>query len=292
MAYPGSVLYINNDEKVFFSPMLPELVMLKSELIIGCVLEGDNEDVYPGGVLSASGFDDGFVEIDFLYVPEKERRKGIGRDLMTHLLTLMMNPELGIDSFQCSYVRNEHTRSLDAFLTSMGFEEDDGAETYEFTLGSLKKFPHVNTSGTDTTIRELGKLPPRYFNQLAAEIHKKYLSEDEETGVFIPLEDRSYYDQDYSFLYIDEDSNCKGGVLVSKQPWGYTLEYLCCLKSNGAKTVMTLLATLVKKGIANEPPDTVIRLSAVLKSAGDLLTRFCEDQPVKEGVAVTRVYSA
>ena len=290
MELSENVFYVADDERIFFASMIPEEVMEEAELIIGCVLEDEKEEVYPGGVLAVSGFDEGFVKINFLYVPKKERRKGIGREMMRQLLILQMNPEMGIDTFQCSYINNENTRSLNSFLTAMGFEGDQGAEAYSFVLADVSKFPEKPANAPGITIRELGELPLKYFNQLSDEIYKRFLDEKESKGKYIPLEERSYYDPGYSFLYLDEDLNCQGGVLVSRQPWGFMLEYVCCLKSDGYRTVLALISELLKKGKANEPPYTMIRLSAVLKGGGDFLKKFCEKEPIREGMAVTRIY--
>ena len=291
MSFSGEVIYATDEERIFFAPMLPEDVREAAELVIGCVLDGEADTVIPGGVLAASGFEEGFVKIDFLYVPKRERRKGIGREMMSHLKSLLLNPEFGIESFQCAYVKNEHTEDLDAFLTAMGFEMDKGAETFGFLLGDLD-IPKDRFQIKGGLIQELGALPARYFNQLADELRKRYESGEEGKAVYIPLEDRSYYDPDYSFLYIDENSVCQGCALVSRQVWGFMLEYVCCLKSEGTKTIMALLSALLKKGAAKEPPHTMLRLSAVLKSGGAMLKLLCNTEPVLEGVAVTRVFQA
>ena len=292
MEFSGEIYYVTDEERVFFDPMLPKEVRETAELIIGCVLEDGNGEIYPGGVLAASGFDEGFVVIDFLYVPRSERRKGIGRALISHLEAFLMNPELGIDSFQCSYIRNEHTESLDLFLTAMGFEGDSGAEAYGFLLADLKPMPQEDAADKELMIRELGELPAKNFHQLADEVYRRFQSGEETKEVYLPLEDRSYYDPDYSFLYLDETMTCQGGILVSRQTWGYMVEYLCCLRSKGIRTVMALITALLKKGLATKPPYTMIRLSAVLKSGGETLKKFCKTQPIIEGNAVTRVYQA
>lgn len=297
MAFTGEVFYVADEEKPFFAPMLPEEVMEKAELIIGCVLEDEEEKIYPGGVLAVSGFDEGFVEIDFLYVPKAERRKGIGREMVGCLKALMMNPELGIEMFLCSYVQKKETASLDAFFTAMGFEEDEGAEVYAFPLGAIKDKSYVNVSVSDGVIRTLEELPGHYFEQFAGEILRRFQSEREEKGEaeekkYIPLENRSYYNPDYSFLYLDTEMRPLGCILVSGQKWGYTVEYLCSLKEDGGQTAIALIAALLNKANAKERADTLINLSTVEKSAARLVKKLCEKQLRMIGVAVTRIYEA
>ena len=290
MAFQREVFYADEDERVFFSPMLPEEVRKNAELIIGCVLD-QGERIVPGGVLAASGFEEGFVTIDFLFVPESERRQGIGRELLGQLTVLHQNPEMGIDSFRCEYVRNEHTESLDAFLTAMGFAEDEGAAVYCFRLDQIKQRLREGSVAERDRIHSLGELPAQSFYQLANEILRR--SEAGKAGAtYLPLSDRSVYDPDYSLLYLDDAYVCQGCVLVSRDERGLSLDHLCYLKADGAEKIRSLLLTVLQKVAAAEAPETEVRVSAVVKSAAGLVERFCAQPPMQEGIAVSRVLDA
>lgn len=147
-------MLIDSTNLEYFAPIIyqPWNIFSSKALVIGVAY-----DEIPCGVIQANVTDKGVVIIDWLYVIEKFRRRGIGNLLIG---TLIQSAAMtGIDTFITGHAYMSFTTML--FLKQIGFVMDSYNKNYIVKLDNLEaiyKFrssiPDINTEGSFKPLSE------------------------------------------------------------------------------------------------------------------------------------------
>ena len=167
----------------------------EKNIALGAIL-GEGEDAIPAAVLIATPVD-GEVKLDWIYVREECRGKGIGKTLLKKLLVASYEiPD--IDGIWVGYT--EENSGMDDFLDHCGFFtwEPDGAACFRATLSS---FTTVGDAEICDNVKPLSTLSDVQLADLYRGIRKRAeKGEDIPTGVALPIQPAEYLQESAAYV--------------------------------------------------------------------------------------------
>ena len=134
------ITIVREENQSYFEPLMPRELWEKADLVLGAIEEGA-----ACGILAATEEPEHIMALQYLFVAQEYRRKGIATALLEGLHEI--GRYSGIDLTMCQYALNAEQEDLDQCLSKNLFELDEvRTPVYRTAFGdlSLKYFGKEN----------------------------------------------------------------------------------------------------------------------------------------------------
>lgn len=176
-----------------------------------------------------------------IIVPERDRRKGIGRTLLSAADGILI--ERGITRIECNFLKS--VPNFLEFMKGSGFETKDQASFHSMDIGELLSSPVVakamNRKVNGASFSSLAALSAMGWNTFFSFILR--------LGAYPTNSDIKAFDMEISGVVFDDEGEIKAAVLCSRVEKGIFIEFL---SGNARKNPGFILEALkgIKKGLA------------------------------------------
>jgi GNAT superfamily N-acetyltransferase len=249
----------------------------------GAVWEEQNDDFAAGAlVFSAETGSNGEEDltaatIQWLYIAEDFRRKGIAEALMRELFRVL--EDAGAEHLLCDIPMPEEYNELCAYLESWGFEVNltDVYEA-EITLKELSENPLFAEQPAPMGFLPPAKVSPIYFRKyMTSAKEKPYVLNSLETNA-------DYYEKNISCVQM-ADGEVQGALLLKKRPSG-NLDVLY-LRGAEPAAVLNMIRFSVHAASGAYPPDTKVHIVCRMDATAAILDKLF---PRLQPLLVRRAY--
>lgn len=276
------ITIVREENQSYFEPLMPQEIWEKAHLILGAIEEGA-----ACGILAATEETEHIMALEYLFVAEDYRRKGMATALLDGLHEIAKYS--GMDLTVCQYALNEEQKDLDLCLDKNLFELD-GVRTpvYRTAFGDLSpqyfgKQPDEKSLKKNVT--PLSEVTARMWNRFAEKLEK--LPEDETAPT--ELEVKYVYDQDASFLLIKKGEPV-GCILFEQLEDDFLLSYFCVLKEASPVDMMHLFQASYQNLKTRCSDSSWIYINALTETTEKMVKNMTDQKAVLRGQAVTRYY--
>lgn len=249
---------LNKSNIGYFDKALPtELV--KSDILIGVI---DEETDTACGVLAADLDDDQVIDIKYLFVAQDFRFRGAGTELV---LTLIEAAEvLDATSITCTHSRGNLSNGIPELLDNCGFYTDDEESLmiYGVRLSELI-IDDVKFQTSEIKIKPIGSIDDRKWVEYKVMWEHDGGNESGRNGFSY---DRKSYDQNLSFIAIDQEGRIKGLLLGAKTQMGYEVLNLSAIGKDAPYIMYAILANARDAAKEQLKDSTMIIFSSVSHS--------------------------
>ncbi len=226
------------------------------------------------------------VTIDYLYVKEAYRRKGVADALLDKVEEFAYVART--ESVECQFLGDTQMQPFCELLEHRGYARDKGGGVlYAFTVRDLQeKFFQDHIKGLSGRVDSLENITNRMWNTFVMRLEKEGSAMD-----FVPiLRSKEEYDRTCSFVYVVDQEIC-GCILLRQEKDEYVLEYLCSLHHTSPLAMMGLLQASYRVLVKRTHEDKVIHTHAVNEKAQHLLQKICRGglEPLGELVTYYKV---
>lgn len=276
------ITIVREENQSYFEPLMPRELWEKSDLVLGAIEEGA-----ACGVLAATEESEHIMALEYLFVAEDYRRKGIATALLDGLHEI--GRYSGMDLTICQYALNEEQSDLDLCLDKNLFELDEvRTPVYRTAFGDLSpqyfgKKPERND--VKKSLLPLSEVTARMWNRFAEKLEK--LPEDEEK--LTELEVKYMYDQDASFLLVKKGEPT-GCILFEQLEDDFLLSYFCVLKDASPVDMMHLFQASYQNLKTRCSDTSWIYINALTETTEKMVKSMTDQKAVFRGQAVTRYY--
>ena len=228
---------INETNSEYFLPAVPTEILLSTDIFVGVT---DDETDTACGVLAAAAIGDHVIAIRFMWVPEEYRGRGAGTELV---LTLMEAAEsMKASSIVCAHSRGNMSDGIEETLSKCGFVRYDEQTSPIYAIGISELIAGKSTSAEDG-------LPGIKIIRLSGISDKKwqtaYISWEDHAGSEAGLRAferrRSSFDQELSFVAIDNNKDIVGMLLGIRSQMGYELQFLTAVGKQTPRILLSLI---------------------------------------------------
>ncbi len=249
---------LNKSNIGYFDKALPtELV--KSDILIGVI---DEETDTACGVLAADLDEDHVIDIKYLFVAQDFRFRGAGTELV---LTLIEAAEvLDATSITCTHSRGNLSNGIPELLDNCGFYTDDEESLmiYGVRLSELI-IDDVKFQTSEIKIKPIGSIDDRKWVEYKVMWEHDGGNESGRNGFSY---DRKSYDQNLSFIAIDQEGRIKGLLLGAKTQMGYEVLTLSAIGKDAPYIMYAILANARDAAKEQLKDSTMIIFSSVSHS--------------------------
>ena len=249
---------LNKSNIGYFDKALPtELV--KSDILIGVI---DEETDTACGVLAADLDEDHVIDIKYLFVAQDFRFRGAGTELV---LTLIEAAEvLDATSITCTHSRGNLSNGIPELLDNCGFYTDDEESLmiYGVRLSELI-IDDVKFQTSEIKIKPIGSIDDRKWVEYKVMWEHDGGNESGRNGFSY---DRKSYDQNLSFIAIDQEGSIKGLLLGAKTQMGYEVLTLSAIGKDAPYIMYAILANARDAAKEQLKDSTMIIFSSVSHS--------------------------
>ncbi len=276
------ITIVREENQTYFEPLMPQEIWGKAHLILGAIEEGA-----ACGILAASEETEHILNLQYLFVAEGYRRKGIATALLEGLHEI--GKYSGIDLTVCQYALNEEQKDLDLCLARNLFELDEvRTPVYRTAFGDLSpRYFGKKTEGNDwkKNVVPLSEVTARMWNRFAEKLEK--LPEDE--TALTELEVKYVYDQEASFLLVKKGEPV-GCILFEQLENDFLLSYFCVLKDASPVDMMQLFQASYQNLKTRCGDSSWIYINALTETTEKMVKNLTDQKAVLRGQAVTRYY--
>ena len=266
----GTLVTAENGEQ--FLPAVRTLDLVTSDIFVG-VVDADTDTAC--GVLAAEAGADKDLNIRFIYVDEKWRRRGAGTTLL-HFLQDLAN-DLAVTTISCTYnsYYNEEN-ALTGLLEKAGFYlEEESSPLQRVILGDLDLKDEVDV--VPKPIREMTR--PQWNT----------LIRDRETSGS-SLEPRGYYNENLSLFMENRYGELMGILLVTGDEQEIWYDRLLCYGEEKETIKFEILTAAIKFWQKQLEPDTKITFSFDDKTRQKMLSMLTDRKVETAGAIVMQTY--
>lgn len=275
------ITVVREENQDYFEPLMPKEQWEQADLILGAIEEGA-----PCGVLAVTEEPEHILGLQYLYVAEDYRRKGIATVLLEGLNEL--GKRIGMDMVICRYAMNEEQKELDLCLSQNLFELDEAkSPVYVTAFGDLspryfEKAPEGDGKKRNVSLSEV---TAKVWNRFMEKLSKL----PNENGTVPELGVKYLYDQEASFLLVKRGEPA-GCILFERLEEDYLLSYFQVLGETSPVDMMSLFqdSYWVLKGRCT--PSTRIYINALTETTEKLVLKLTDQKARLQGQAVTRYY--
>lgn len=232
---------LQEDEKASYADILPEGIGAEDALILVTVDDEDDDNPVVG-VSIFSPVSSVMWRLDYLFVAESYRHRGVAKGLMAYgsFLVQMMGRRL-LSAVILLEDDEEGADILRKCLMSGGFQLSSKREIVAVSAEAVKRklLPYEKRANLKR-IRSLRRLGSLMWDEIVDNLPGQL----SESDMVIPLHENSYYNADISMVALDEVGFCKGMLLVSDVGENISLDYLWSDDRSGIVTVSLLVAAM------------------------------------------------
>ncbi len=271
------ITIVTEENLPFFKPLVPDGVWKGADLMLGAI-----EEKTACGVLAAK--EEGTIfTIQYLFVAEGFRRRGIGRTLLESLHELGRQTRADLASFQ--YLKKPELEELYEFLKENDFEEDeDGTPVYRVALKDLPEKYFGKAMAGNGRLIALKDVSSRQWKQFMEMAGKTRKPEDGE----IRLRAMGEYDQAASFLKFSGDG-CDGCILMYPVDGDYHLEYFCVLGKAVPADILSMFQASYRE-LKKRAGNPSIYINALTKATEKMVNQVTGEKAVLAGMAVNQYF--
>ncbi len=273
------VFIVTDELKKAYTEGLPSQVLEESDMFFGAQ-EGDE----PVGVDAIRAMGDEFL-LTFVFVREDHRRQGVGTMLMDAVKDTLR--QIGADRLEATYTLNDLTAELHDFLEEQGMPEDMDEDEKPVMVMQLKDIPdkYRNRKILEEIVPLKDVLKGQWSLYMAD--HKRFMENFPEYAV--EMKSREYYDQEFSFVRMNDKGQIEASALFSRHGNDLVLEHLIRLTQPNREDFMSLVFAAINEA-GNEDPEMSISYciyNPKLLKISDLIS---DQKARKIGVSVTQSY--
>ncbi len=213
--------------------------------------------------------------ISSIFVPEKNRKKGVGRFLLDTLYDVVaeFEPDISIDIT----VKTPEAKSLIGFFEAMGYEESFAEDrcTYvtDFVAVERMKIP------------ESKKLDIRPFNSLPGYAFKEFMNtHPDEASLPVSGFEAETIDRDISMGLMDDKKLLGYAVLEKYGDDALILSDIYVEEGEPETTLMALMAAVRNEALKVYDLNTKLYIPTADERLGELVERIFPDHSLSEGV--------
>ncbi len=273
---------ITEDNAHLFVEGIPKDVRDSADLLLGAI---DEETDTACGVLAASVDDDNNLQITFIYVAEKFRRRGAGKNLLKTMKEVAEDNKSS--EISCIHTKTAISDGVYELLEKSGFVLFDLAcvTTYEVRAGDVY-IPDRDISILILPVSELEKAQWRDLSEKVSMLEKQ-----DEVGCVLPLRDIEGYDKKYSFVSFSKDGRITGALLVSARAGVLSIDGLYSFGKNEEKIKEDLIIA-AKEAVEEElGEDTVVLMCPYTDEQLKEMDRICGGKEIKREETVVQILS-
>ena len=219
-----------------FQYLMPGIVLNDSSLFVGAI---EDEKAVGAAVLSG---DSKLITLEYIYVLQDYRKKGIGTALVTESAKAM-------EAKHIAACFSDDEKSLPGFFESLGFLMSDDAESYSVPVKFLLESEHIKKMLSSK--RPAGVKSVAELRNAEKQLLFNKLSEERGESILFDAE----FDPQLSFVTISPDSKeITSYILCEKMENVITIMFLRNYSGNAAE-LMILFAALAQRGSNDEYAD-------------------------------------
>ena len=276
------ITIVREENQSYFELLMPRELWEKSDLVLGAIEEGA-----ACGILAATEEPEHIMVLQYLFVAEEYRRKGMATALLDGLHEI--GKYSGMDLTICQYALNEEQNDLDLCLDKNLFKRDEvTSPVYRTAFGdlSLKYFgKEPDENSLRKAVLPLSEVTARMWNRFAEKLEGLPKDEAGETE----LEVKYVYDQDASFLLFKQGEPV-GCILFEQLEEDFLLSYFCVLKNASPGDMMNLFQASYRNLKTRCSDSSWIYINALTKATEKMVGSMTDQKAVLRGQAVTRYY--
>ncbi len=268
-----TITRITDKNIAFFQPVIPDAMLVRSNLALGVLSGGEACGVLLANIQST------YAELLWIFVDEKHRDLGCGEQLMSAFTDIADGLNLPISFFTLN--ESQHTEEFVSFLDSKtGFvrELENKGESFSFFLKSVKSKP---SKRSDTTgIKPLSAVLSREEKMIHNLLNETF-------GVSVTEYDMTAWkDSNLSFLKVS-DKRIESFILIrltfAKRSTNLMVDYIYD-QNHDFKNIFALIDT-VKDQTAKlyMPPNTLVQTVSLNSVITGLLYKITDGDLTKEG---------
>lgn len=273
------ITVVRKENQEAFENLMPRIFWEKEYFVLGAI-----EENTACGIIALRA-ENTIFNIQYIYVAEEFRRKGIGTALLESVHEVAK--QCGMDVLYCQYAENDDTESLIKCLQKNLFSRDDNDSPIykvlfkDISVKLLDREPRVfegDILPLSDVISGVWKSFKYRLEQLAA--HEDNIPE---------IEDKAVYDQEVSFL-LERKGEAEGCILIKRQEGNYVLACFCVLGHVNPLNMMGLFQASyqVMKNRCN--PETEITINALTETTKKVVQSLTEGNAKQVGTATTWYY--
>lgn len=277
------ITIVKEENQTYFEPLMPKEEWERADLVLGVIEEGT-----ACGILAVSEEAEHILSLQYLYVAEAYRRKGMATALLEGLHEL--NRQIGMNMLICQYaLTDERQKDLDLCLSKNLFVLDEiKSPVYRTAFGDLssKYFgKKLDEAVLKKAVMPLSNVTAKTWNQFNSKL--EHLPQDEATSV--ELEVKYMYDPEASFLLIKKGEPV-GCILFEQLGEDFLLSYFCVLKDASPLDMMHLFQASYENLKTRCSASSSIYINALTEATEKLVQNLTNQKAVLQGQAVTRYY--
>ena len=286
---------ISADNAAFFTELIPDDILERLSLPIvygvGALIKREDELYHPAGALvfRSHSWEETYIKTEWLYVLEKERKKGVGTALIRELFKAAGNS--GIYLINADLPADGSSKELAAFLEGRDFSLSASlADTVTLPLSFFKR---------NELIAKEGDIPDdlKFLKDISASRIKKGLQ-----VILENLMDKgasellstvvAWFDPEISAAVMGDDRSPKALYLMHRCPSGrLQAVFMGGTEEAGPEDFLALLRATYAAAVRLYGEDTPVELIFRSERGMDLMDRLYEEHPVEE-VLRAAVYAA
>ena len=234
-----NVYVVNQADKEFYRDALPKEPDIEDLIVIAAV-DDEAEDEPLVGITSVSADAGSIYRIEYLYVVDEYRNRGVGSALVGSVRTLLKG--IGAETLTASYFMDDENEYMGQCLRGAGFSKTGEKTINTAPLSSVRtQIDRFRKKASRFTgIMPLNRISDEQWEQF---IEEYFLHLDKNT-VLTGFGDRHYYDSEISMVAVGDDDQCRGFLLLSSIEDDVAIDYLWSSDETGV-TSMALIAASV-----------------------------------------------
>lgn len=255
--------FINRENLAAFGGLITEERFMKCPVCLGVY---DEETDMACGALAAAP-NGKFMEIEYIYVPEKFRNRGAGHALIAHMHEIAA--ACGIDVSAIGFSDSEEEAVLRDFIRGEGFEEMEPTPIYRIESDKLSGVPEQVRLPENVKIITMKMATGADKNSLKAALDACAATDAAVPALYLP----ERYDENLSFLK-KTGRNCTGCILVSRHENGLLIDYLSVFESSSPLEVLGLISECLKAVREAFPEGCDITINAIVPETEKLIRKI------------------
>lgn len=252
---------VTEENSDFFLGAIPVGTLVDCDFYIGVVCE---EDDTACGVLGARAVEDHRLEIVYLYVADRYRRRGAGTCLVDTLIGVAQ--DMDATSVFCDHAYGYISDGVPELLLRCDFLkiEESVSPIYAVYASELE----LEEKRTGFRVLPLSDIPVKTWGTLPDEWMKNH---GNELGYAALSEYKGVYDENHSFVAYDTKGAPVGMLLISFDGTDYQIEALTARGGDSSTVLYTLMEAAIRLARKDAAPDTRVIVRPEDESALKLL---------------------